>query len=623
MAHASNVSDQTDDHPEFDNDSRWPRRLLHVPSMTSHKWKPGNRYGDSTEPDYVAISYTWGRYMLSDHELPHVQPLSIRGVDWPIPRVNPVTHFSVLEFQGIINEVMRPSDRFFHFTDYRWRQRTWKRRLVNTFYRFIDNHRWAYKYLWLDIACIDQRWTRTTMLEIGRQARIFRYAKQSYAWLSHTLAATLRPALYNLRAAVYGLQREPWTKEGSQKFCSRPWLRMAIDSLTGLTNDPWFSSLWTLQEAFLCYHATILSRDGQAALEVSTFNLRPWSLQQLVSFANDLILWSERTRAPKADPEFSELMKLVHGSGLAALHLNNPMALIGVSRTRRTTRDLDRIYGIMQVFGSDFKVGLTREDADSSREYTLAELEDEFGATIIERYPTLSQMHVHLSPPELGKGWCARGPSAVPEIAERGDLFGWDSGDRIDVTMEVDHRAMCEISTLMLNGNMWANISGRACPFTRLQQAWRQADRAPFASKMLRSNWRMHRSSIPSIHMIALDRGTPFEPQAPELRVLNVVSFREDKLQHDLAIWITEQPGAQDLQVFLLGRSQMGEEYFYTGLLLLEQTTGNIKHWHRVGICMWLISHLSDSDSSDEDKSAQALLLGETEEWHTLKGLFG
>ena len=56
------------------------------------------------------------------------------------------------------------------------------------------------------------------MLEIGRQARIFSYANQSYAWLSHTPTAILRPALYNLRAAVYGLQNEPFTKEGSQSF---------------------------------------------------------------------------------------------------------------------------------------------------------------------------------------------------------------------------------------------------------------------------------------------------------------------------------------------------------------------------------------------------------------------
>ena len=83
--------------------------------------------------------------MLTDDELPHVMPLPIRGVDWRIPRVNPVTHFSVSEFQGIINEAMKEPGRFYDFTDYRWRQRTWKRRLLNTCYKFIKNRRWAIK----------------------------------------------------------------------------------------------------------------------------------------------------------------------------------------------------------------------------------------------------------------------------------------------------------------------------------------------------------------------------------------------------------------------------------------------------------------------------------------------
>lgn len=63
---------------------------------------------------------------------------------------------------------------------------------------------------------------------------------------------------------------------------------------------------------------------------------------------------------------------------------------------------------------------------------------------------------------------------------------------------------------------------------------------------------------FPSIHMITLDHGTPFEPQAPELRVLNVVGLGPEERQH--AVWITEQPGAGNLHVFLLNRSQMGEE---------------------------------------------------------------
>ena len=38
---------------------------------------------------------------------------------------------------------------------------------------------------------------------------------------------------------------------------------------------------------------------------------------------------------------------------------------------------------------------------------------------------------------------------------------------------------------------------------------------------------------------------------------------------------------------------------------------------------MWLTSHLSDSDSGSGDHPVRALLIGETEEWQTLEGLFG
>lgn len=48
-----------------------------------------------------------------------------------------------------------------------------------------------------------------------------------------------------------------------------------------------------------------------------------------------------------------------------------PMTVLGVSYTRKTTRDLDRTHGIMQVLGSNFRVGLRREDADPRRESTL------------------------------------------------------------------------------------------------------------------------------------------------------------------------------------------------------------------------------------------------------------
>jgi hypothetical protein len=67
----------------------WPRRLLHVPSMTSFEWGPGNVYGCHQTPAYYAITYTWGRWRLKEGNFPHINAIDIHGVSWDIPRVNP------------------------------------------------------------------------------------------------------------------------------------------------------------------------------------------------------------------------------------------------------------------------------------------------------------------------------------------------------------------------------------------------------------------------------------------------------------------------------------------------------------------------------------------------------
>lgn len=70
-----------DDHGEFNNDGPWPRRLFHVPTMTSLKWQPGNVYGCQKEPSYHALSYTWGRWHLQKpQDLPDVHALTVHNV---------------------------------------------------------------------------------------------------------------------------------------------------------------------------------------------------------------------------------------------------------------------------------------------------------------------------------------------------------------------------------------------------------------------------------------------------------------------------------------------------------------------------------------------------------------
>lgn len=46
------------DHLLFDPEDYWPRRLLNVHTMTSHKWEPGDKYGGIGTPQYAVLSYT-------------------------------------------------------------------------------------------------------------------------------------------------------------------------------------------------------------------------------------------------------------------------------------------------------------------------------------------------------------------------------------------------------------------------------------------------------------------------------------------------------------------------------------------------------------------------------------
>lgn len=194
----------------------WPRRLLHVPTMTSHEWKPGNWYGSKQAPLYNAISYTWGRWLLRDGEMPEVDSLVIKGVPWKIPRVHP-SRFTKEQFMAVI------------------RRATTDRRHPSRLGKAID-------YVWLDIACIDQRILNpgsTGAAEVGRQAKIFRGAAQVSIWLN-TLT---KDQLHTIQAALTEVSRNLGNASCDSKI--RESLPVETNNaLQALLYDPWFSSLW-------------------------------------------------------------------------------------------------------------------------------------------------------------------------------------------------------------------------------------------------------------------------------------------------------------------------------------------------------------------------------------------
>ena len=198
---------------------RWPRRLLHVPTMTSCAWGPGNTYGGHREPAYNAITYTWGRWRLDDDEQPEVPGLAVAGAAWRIPRVRPDAAFTAAQLRAVVrratgvyaqaeNPVM-PTGRTAGFA--------------------------PVEFVWLDVACIEQgsagsgSGSARSASEVGRQARIFHGARQVFAWLSTisgaALAESIMPELEGFHRLMGGVRAgrsmEPEAETSAQlaRFC--------------------------------------------------------------------------------------------------------------------------------------------------------------------------------------------------------------------------------------------------------------------------------------------------------------------------------------------------------------------------------------------------------------------
>lgn len=120
-------------------------------------------------------------------------------------------------------------------------------------------------------------------------------------------------------------------------------------------SDPWFTSLWTLQESVLRKDAIIFARDGSTIPyghfqdgERKLFYLPHLSVQ--CSDIYDYTIPEEKIDDPliqKVNEVFSELRPLVIKAGIKFLSARNPNVQYGAPSFRETKYPLDRIYGIM------------------------------------------------------------------------------------------------------------------------------------------------------------------------------------------------------------------------------------------------------------------------------------
>lgn len=206
-------------------------------------------------PEYICISHTWGRWRIPG------QTATVPGVEWPVP-------------QNTLYDVRDLPDMLGHLGE---------------------------RYIWFDLFCIPQiRGDPRAQKEISHQAAIFRHSKRCIAWLNQ--CPSFNGVVHALRwLAVRFLTMTTrdaspseditWTIDALTQDASNPVELIYVNmSPLDVKADPWFTSLWTLQETVLCPEIELYSRDWQR-LQVNDED--PLSLTTLAVFISTAYQYCE------------------------------------------------------------------------------------------------------------------------------------------------------------------------------------------------------------------------------------------------------------------------------------------------------------------------------------------
>ncbi|EFX00045.1 hypothetical protein CMQ_7047 [Grosmannia clavigera kw1407] len=374
-------------------DDYWPLRLLHIPTRTSVRRHSAHDYRDPTgkvhqRPQYSILSYTWGRFKVDGGET-----LAVEGVDWQIPAINP-EHFTAAAFQRVIDE-----------------------RLGS------DAIEWA----WIDVACIDQRPGNPDMaIEIGNQASIFNKAAHAFVWLTSIVGGreTAIKDIVSFGVELRNFIDHGKTDNGLSLLDVVARLRTAFDTVF---EDPWFSSLWTLQEIVMRKDAMAISLaaekltwDGTDAMHFFMFVNTAQNVWQdvlaLIDRAGRLRYADAYAYKPSSPvhEHVSRIQQWLLSTGFYYLDTDNPNVQYGTAKYRNTEHDEDRIYAIMQLYS--LRVGKAAQPDLAPELYPgFAQLELEFADAINQCCPMLGQMFTHTACDVPRHTWCITRDSTVPD----------------------------------------------------------------------------------------------------------------------------------------------------------------------------------------------------------------
>jgi hypothetical protein len=565
--------------------------------MTSYEWQPGNVYGQYSAPEYNAITYTWGRWRLMENEQPSVRSIGVSGVPWLIPRVKP-ERFTAEELEQVI------------------RQSTGGLSTLKT-YRNKDLP--TVEFIWIDIICIDQRGNSpTSASEIGRQALIFDGAKHVVAWLSTFSSQELGHTLKELNETATRLEQNFAENRILTDAQSLVHLDNARAHFHRLFADTWFTSLWTLQEAYLRYDALLMSREGLVAS--STSKLQPASGVPIQADLWEILQYCEQIQLLKHKVDQSpyslnEIMNMIQDSGMQALLEVSALAVYLAAGRRQFSELQDSVYGIQQIFGA--RVGNTAPRADPTRRWALDDLQIQLGLHLLRNHPVLSQTHVFTAPAPLGKAWIInRSTSIIPPNQKLGAYLSTPAARDVDPDNPIEiPRSILSIKRV--KGDVWGHFNGPYCSFGDFHKVFTELARHEVLASRLADD---------NLVTVFLDV-TPEWSRCLEYRSTEYALVPAGPRQDHLSHWLSTAFSPGELGVLLVGQRNEpganGREMFF-GLLLLRRggrpgSQSSVFH-RRIGFCVWNRGHLV---LGGEYLQNAKLMTGVAPLWKKNVGIFG
>lgn len=369
-------------------------------------------------------------------------------------------------------------------------------------------------------------------------------------------------------------------------------------------SDPWITSLWTLQEAFLRGDAVFLSGEGMRAngVEGRDPQSEKFVLGDLIMLVHEMRQFNLYISDP-ALRAWKIILAAMDRSGISAMSSHNFCAAYLTAMNRTTIRDEDRVYTIQQLF--NFRLGNTAPNFAGTY-WTRSQLEDQLAEQLIFQHPVLSQLHVFTAPAKFGTAWRLNQSSVFP--LSLGLAFSFSPGRskrrRKYHKWQGNVRPTCKLSTGQISGATWCYFNGYVFGFKtfvrRCYEAERSSSIAPVLALMLpniRKSFSFklfldasrELSRCPNLILDKTRRDlNDTEYGIPGLGQLGVEP-QKARQQKRLCQWLASSFEESDLIVLELTSFYEGKDggiiwHAYVLILLYKEQSG-LKYFHRLGWC--------------------------------------